>query len=83
MPLNAWVMRYRMGEIQGAEEGRALIAKAEAAIKAQAVVSPGRWSRMIAPGFSRIATLPARNQLLTPSDALTHGGTTIASRLPG
>ena len=56
MPLNAWVMRYKMGEIQGEEEGRALIATAEAAIKAQAVASPARWSRMIAPGFSKIAT---------------------------
>ena len=56
MPLNAWVMRYKMGEIQGEDEGRALITKAEAAIKAQAVASPARWSRMIAPGFSMIAT---------------------------
>lgn len=56
MPLNAWVMRYKMGEIKGEQEGRALIATAEAAIRAQAVASPARWSRMIAPGFSKIAT---------------------------
>jgi hypothetical protein len=56
MPLNACVMRYKIGEIQGEQEGRALIASAEAALKAQTVSSPVRWSRMIAPGFSKIAS---------------------------
>ena len=58
MLLNGWMMRYRMGEIQGGDEGRALIAQAEQWIKSQSIVSPARWSRMVAPGFLRVSTCP-------------------------
>jgi hypothetical protein len=56
MELNAAVMRYKIGEIQGGDEGRALIGDAELQIKAESINSPARWSRMVAPGFSKIAT---------------------------
>ena len=56
MPLCGWVMRYKIGEIQGGAEGRALIARAEEWMVPQSIKSPARWSRMVAPGFSRIAT---------------------------
>ena len=55
MQLSAWVMRYRMGEIQGDTGGRTLTAQAESAIQIESIVSPPRWCQMIAPGFSRIA----------------------------
>jgi hypothetical protein len=55
MPMNGWVMRYRMGEILGDTEGRALIAEAEAAIHSESITSPCRWAGMIAPGFAKIA----------------------------
>ena len=56
MLLNGWIMRYRMGEVQGGDEGRALIAEAETWIRSQSIASPARWSRMYAPGFSKIVT---------------------------
>jgi hypothetical protein len=59
MILNAAVMRYRMGEIQVGDDGRAQMAEAERAIRDQSVRSPGQWARMIAPGFASIATCPA------------------------
>ena len=56
MPLHGWVMRYRMGEIQGGEEGRGLIVEAEAWMKSQSIRCPARWAGMYAPGFSRISS---------------------------
>ena len=56
MPLCGWVMRYKIGEIQGDDEGRALVARAEEWMVSQSIKSPARWSRMVAPGFSKIIT---------------------------
>jgi hypothetical protein len=56
MPLCGWVMRYKIGEIQGDDEGRALIARAEEWMVSQSIKSPASWSRMVAPGFSKIIT---------------------------
>jgi hypothetical protein len=55
MHLNGWVMRYRIGEIQGDTEGSALVAEADAVIRRESIASPSRWSGMVAPGFSKIA----------------------------
>ncbi len=56
MPLSGWVMRYRIGQIQGGDEGRALIARAEEWMGSQSIKSPARWCRMVAPGFVKITT---------------------------
>ncbi len=56
MPLYGWVMRYKMGEIQGGDEGRALGTRAEEWMVSQSIKSPASWSRMVAPGFSKIIT---------------------------
>jgi hypothetical protein len=56
MPLSGWVMRYRIGEIQGGDEGRALIIKADEWMVSQSIKSPARWSRMAAPGFIKVIT---------------------------
>jgi hypothetical protein len=56
MPLCGWVMRYKIGEIRGDQEGRALIARADEWMVSQSIKSPARWSRMVAPGFSKIIT---------------------------
>ena len=56
MLLCGWVLRYKIGEIQGGDEGRALITKAEAWMVSQSIKSPARWSRMVAPGFFNITT---------------------------
>jgi serine/threonine protein kinase len=56
MLLHGCVMRYRMGEIEGGNEGRRWMAEAEVWIKSQSIESPAKWSRMYAPGFSKIAT---------------------------
>ncbi|WP_165221520.1 serine/threonine-protein kinase [Aquisphaera insulae] len=55
MPLSAAVMRYRIGEIVGSSEGKALIARSESVLREQSIAAPERWARMIAPGFARIA----------------------------
>ncbi len=55
MPLNAQLMRYRLGEIQADAEARALREVAEQSLKEQGIVSPPRWAGMFAPGFSRIS----------------------------
>jgi eukaryotic-like serine/threonine-protein kinase len=49
-------MRYKIGEIQGGDEGRALITRAEEWMVSQSIKSPARWSRMVAPGFSGVIT---------------------------
>ena len=56
MPLCGWVMRYKIGEIQGGDEGRALITRAEEWMVSQSIKSPARWSCMVAPGFSGVIT---------------------------
>jgi hypothetical protein len=56
MPLCGWVMRYKIGEIQGGIEGKALISSAEEWMVAQSIKSPANWSRMVAPGFLKVAT---------------------------
>ena len=55
MPLNAHLMRYRLGEIQADEETRSRRLVAERWLREQGIVSPPRWAGMIAPGFSRIS----------------------------
>jgi len=56
MPLCGWVMRYKIGEIQGGDEGRAFITRAEEWMVSQSIKSPARWSCMVAPGFSGVIT---------------------------
>jgi serine/threonine protein kinase len=55
MPLNAHLMRYRLGEVQTDDESRALRRNAEQWLQEHGIVSPPRWSGMYAPGFSRIS----------------------------
>ncbi|MGP0063866.1 MAG: serine/threonine-protein kinase PknK [Isosphaeraceae bacterium] len=55
MPLNAHLMRYRLGEVQTDEETRALREGAERWLQEQGIVSPPRWAGMYTPGFSRIS----------------------------
>ncbi|QEH33755.1 Serine/threonine-protein kinase pkn5 [Aquisphaera giovannonii] len=55
MPLNAAVMRHRMGEVLGGMEGKRLVVSAEQKMREQSIASPEGWARMIAPGFSKIA----------------------------
>ncbi len=42
----------RRGEITGGDEGRAMIAAADAKFRAQDVVDPEKFVRILAPGFS-------------------------------
>jgi hypothetical protein len=56
MPLHACVMRYRMGQVQGGDEGRSLISDAQSRMRSQSIQSPARWAAMYAPGFSKIAS---------------------------
>ena len=55
MPLNAQLMRYRLGEIQTDDEARELREPAERWLQEQGIVSPPRWAGMLAPGFARIS----------------------------
>ena len=55
MPLNAQLMRYRLGELQTDDEARSLREDAERWFQEQGIVSPPRWAGMYAPGFSRIS----------------------------
>ncbi len=55
MPLSGWVMRYRIGEIQGDKDGRALVDQATLWMQSQSIKSPERWVAMVAPGFGRVA----------------------------
>ena len=55
MPLNAQVMRYRLGEIDPSEEAQGLRDRAEERLSEQGIVSPVRWAGMCAPGFARIS----------------------------
>ncbi len=56
MPLNAQIMRFRLGEVQAGDETRALRDDAELWMRDQGIVVPARWAGMYAPGFSRISS---------------------------
>jgi hypothetical protein len=51
MRLYAAVARRRLGQLRGGDEGRALLAEADAWMNAQGVRDPCKLSRVIAPGF--------------------------------
>ncbi len=51
MPIYAAVARGRLGALVGGDDGAAMIAAGEAALRAQQVAAPARFARMIAPGF--------------------------------
>jgi hypothetical protein len=55
MPLNAQIMRYRLGEVQTGDEARELREEAERWMQGQGIASPARWAGMYAPGFARIS----------------------------
>jgi hypothetical protein len=56
MPLNAQIMRFRLGEILTDPEPRALREQAELWMRDQGIVVPARWASLYAPGFSRISS---------------------------
>ena len=51
MSLHAAVARRRRGELQGGDEGRGLVAFADARFRAESVKDPARMAGMLAPGF--------------------------------
>jgi hypothetical protein len=53
LSLHAACARRRKGEILGGDEGRALIQRADSALRAQDIRDVERWTAMYAPGFSR------------------------------
>jgi eukaryotic-like serine/threonine-protein kinase len=53
MELFAAAARWRLGEILGGDEGRALIARSEAAMREQAIVRPEALRRALVPAFDR------------------------------
>ena len=55
MPMNAHIMRYRLGEVQSGNAARILRDDAERWIREQGIVAPARWTGMYAPGFARIS----------------------------
>jgi serine/threonine protein kinase/tetratricopeptide (TPR) repeat protein len=55
MPLRAWILRYRLSEIEGGTRSRPLRDAAESWMNAQGIVSPLRWAGMYAPGFANIS----------------------------
>jgi hypothetical protein len=56
MPLNAQVMRFRLGEILTDPGPRAVREQAELWMRDQGILVPARWASMYAPGFSRISS---------------------------
>lgn len=46
-------LRWRLGELLGGDEGRALVESATADMRAQGIVNPARWTAMLVPGFER------------------------------
>ncbi len=53
MGLFAASARHHMGHLRGGDEGRELIAQADAWMRAQSVVNPSRMASCLAPGFPR------------------------------
>ncbi len=51
MRLHVEVVRYRHGQLLGGEEGRALLERAESALRALGVVRPPAFVALLAPGF--------------------------------
>jgi eukaryotic-like serine/threonine-protein kinase len=51
MRLHAHALRRRLGTLLGGDEGRALVAAADAAMAAEAIAEPERMAAMLAPGF--------------------------------
>ncbi len=51
MSLHVEAARYQLGRVLGGDEGRDLVARAEAALAAQGVRAPLHFASMIAPGF--------------------------------
>jgi hypothetical protein len=51
MELNAASARWRLGELTGGEEGRALRGDAETWFRGQAIRRPDRFVDLVAPGF--------------------------------
>jgi hypothetical protein len=49
MMMTAWVARWRLGELLGGDDGRALIDQAAAALRAEGIVRPDRVVAMLAP----------------------------------
>jgi hypothetical protein len=49
MTMNAWCARWRLGELLGGDEGRALVDQARAALSAEGIVRPDRVVAMLAP----------------------------------
>jgi tetratricopeptide (TPR) repeat protein len=45
--------RYRLGQLQGGDDGKALVARALDACAQKSVKDPERWLRTLAPGFHR------------------------------
>jgi serine/threonine protein kinase len=52
MALHAACARRRKGQLLGGEEGRALIAAADARMREQGIKNPARWAALYTPGFS-------------------------------
>jgi hypothetical protein len=52
MALHAACARRRKGQLLGGDEGQALIAAADEALRSQGIRAPARWAALYVPGFS-------------------------------